>query len=211
VRDLCPINCVVGCTQCASLCLWQPGSVHEAQRRLSEPGREWQADVHTVLCSRYWSPLAEDMVDVVVEGVGQHSGVGSEEADTATAAAAAAAAAAATLAQGWCDENSLCGADGARKSEKKKKRLKKPRKKRSKKRAKQDLQVKAGELGGVGMAGAIDAIKRARAGGADPAMARQQMWEQEFDGKMRRARERSAKLRQRKQQASAGGEHAGEL
>eukprot|EP01047_Picozoa_sp_COSAG01_P026626 COSAG01_NODE_1722_length_9386_cov_6.717562_2_plen_206_part_00 len=205
MRDLCPINCVISCTQCAPLCLWQPGSVQEAQRRLSEPGREWQADVHTVLCSRYWSPLAEDMVDAVVEGVGQHSGVGSEEADTATAAAAA------TLAQGWCDENSLCGADGASKSGKKKKRLKKPRKTRSKKRAKQDLQVKAGELGGVGMAGAIDAIKRARAGGGDPAMARQQMWEQEFDEKMRRARERSAKLRQRKQQASAGGEHAGEL
>ena len=128
--------------------------------------REWQLDVHTVLCSRYWTPLTDDMTDAV-------SSAAAERAQGGEGVAVAEAA------RRFCAENDLCLAQKPRKKKHNKKKASKPIKVAQKVSGIDDLQKK------------IEQVQKARERGGDPTKAREEIWGQEFDAKVAAAKARA--------------------
>eukprot|EP01045_Picozoa_sp_COSAG04_P017311 COSAG04_NODE_1522_length_6466_cov_5.303720_8_plen_196_part_00 len=153
----------------------------EALARTAAPERQWQADAHTVMCGKYWSPLAEDMGEAVLEAVLEGEGT-------------------AEMAQRFCLDNAICREE---KTKKKKKAKKKEKKAKKKAKAKKDKGSEGAGSPGVmdDVARKVEQIKRARESGASAGDLREQMWEDELEQKLAAARKRSAA---RKAKAAGG-------
>ena len=153
----------------------------EALARTAAPERQWQADAHTVMCGKYWSPLAEDMGEAVLEAV-----LEGEDA--------------AEMAQRFCLDNAICREEKTKKKKKGKKKEKKAKKKAKAKKGKGS--EGAGSPGVMDdVARKVEQIKRARESGASAEDLREQMWEDELEQKLAAARKRSAA---RKAKAAGG-------